>query len=660
MQKKITIILAAVFAVLAAGTFFLKNQNIFGGKEEKASNALEWEFSIRDNGLILTAYKGSETTVRIPYEINGKQIVELSGEVFSGNRKIQKVIMPDSIQKIGDGIFDGFSKLSYVSLSNSITEISPRSFRGCVSLKEIAIPEKVTFIGNGAFTGCTALTAISIPSGVTSVGSEAFFGCTSLSDIQIPGSITNIGSQAFSGTSWLDNKKEDFVIVGNNLLIKYNGNENTVTIPEGITQITDAFENNILISEIKLPYSLTSVGGRAFSGCQSLKRVELPENVKSISDSAFRGCRNLEEIVLSKKLKRIGASAFQGCSSLVKITIPAETEYIGSMSFANCSGLKTVEVPQSVNTILEDAFLYSEISDMRVEKGTYAEKFAQELNIPYSYMQQEAGDFIFQVSDDNVEIMLYTGDMNEVEVPETFGDNPVTSISSIIFQQNRSINSVVLPSGIEEIPAFCFANMDKLHSVILPDGLKRINTGSFMNDKSLAYIEIPSSVEFIAEDAFDNCIGITLFAEKSSYAYEWASAKRIRVETDHKDKASVYSFVKKNGKNYISGYTGNDPEPELPVITGSGELVYGIIDGVVSGSDITAVTIPDGYESIGESNFSGNKNGIEVYMPRTLSYVGKNSFSSPATVIHGYNNSFSEEYAIGIGAKFLLLHDWEE
>lgn len=42
-----------------------------------------------------------------------------------------------------------------------------------------------------------------------------------LKEVVIPDSVTSIGEGAFSGTRWLEEYPDDFVIVGDHILIKY-------------------------------------------------------------------------------------------------------------------------------------------------------------------------------------------------------------------------------------------------------------------------------------------------------------------------------------------------------------------------------------------------------------------------------------------------------
>ena len=72
-----------------------------------------------------------------------------------GNAK--KVIIPNSVKKIGEWAFSFCESLEKITIPDSVTEIGNGAFYECKSLKEITIPDSVTKIGDDAFDGCEDL-----------------------------------------------------------------------------------------------------------------------------------------------------------------------------------------------------------------------------------------------------------------------------------------------------------------------------------------------------------------------------------------------------------------------------------------------------------------------------------------------------------------------
>ena len=113
---------------------------------------------------------------------------------------LTSVIIPDSVEEIGDGAFSD-RPIKYAKLPKNLKTISAALFQD-TSLEEITIPSTVTSIGDGAFNH-TNLTSISIPTSVTSIGGDAF-SVTKLTNVVIPSSVTSIGASAFSCADTLE------------------------------------------------------------------------------------------------------------------------------------------------------------------------------------------------------------------------------------------------------------------------------------------------------------------------------------------------------------------------------------------------------------------------------------------------------------------------
>lgn len=668
MIKKITIILFCVL-LLAVGSVILINRGILpgNGNIQISGNKVsttgaqydKWVYDVNDGLVVLTEYTGRDAIPEIPLEINNQPVTALADNLFLGNTRIKEITIPDSISSIGTGVFENCTELTLVRLPNGLQRIPNRAFYGCKKLQAIPFPAGLKAIGYSAFNGCTALTNVTIPDTVTSIGGDAFLNCTGIAELSISKNLTSLGSHAFKGTPWLASQTDTFVMVGNKILIKYNGIDEYVQVPLGVTQITGAFEDNIFPLEIELPASLTSIGAHAFSGCRSLETVIIPDSVRSIGESAFRGCGHLSPITLPSRLTSIGASAFQNCSSLERLIIPEGVKTLPKLAFANCENLRILQIPESVTSIATDIIVYSGISELKVIKGSAGEVFAIDNNIPYSYEQRSNDDFIYQQMDDGIQIIMYTGNVYDVIIPEELSGEKVVRLSDILFQHNDLVRSVSLPETITRISNYSFANMSELRSVTFPDTLTEIGNAAFMNDALLGNLEIPESVEYIADDAFNGCTSLVIYAKQGSYAYDWATDAGIRVKDNSQTDTSLYSFVKPNGRVLVSEYHGFEQTPELPMFSEYNEPVVGIADEAFLGDDISSITIPDGYEMIGDYSFSDIPSAFEITIPRSVSSIGENCFDGTEVTIYGYNGSYAEEYARNHKIKFLIIFEWE-
>ena len=69
------------------------------------------------------------------------------------------------------------------------------------------------------------------------IGYDAFVGCWSLTNVTLNSGMVSIGDYAFYNNPWYNGLTDEFVIGGDNVLIKYNGTKSGVTIPETVKSI---------------------------------------------------------------------------------------------------------------------------------------------------------------------------------------------------------------------------------------------------------------------------------------------------------------------------------------------------------------------------------------------------------------------------------------
>jgi len=111
-----------------------------------------------------------------------------------------------------------------------------------------------------------------------------------------------------------------------------------------LTSITssDGYTYNSNLTSIYVGSNVTSIGGNAFSNCQSLTSATIGNSVTSIGSYAFYYCSGLTSITIPDRVTTLGAYAFQGCTSLTSIIIPDSVTSIGSAAFYFCSSLATL------------------------------------------------------------------------------------------------------------------------------------------------------------------------------------------------------------------------------------------------------------------------------------------------------------------------------
>ena len=301
---------------------------------------------------------------------------QIENELFMNIENLTKIVIPQSITKIGIRSFSKCTALTKIIIPSSVTCIEKSAFEYCTSLKKIIIPSSCTHIGESAFCkcsslskvsilsslksieesvfdGCTSLTQISIPSSVTTIEKYAFYGCSSLQKIKIPSSVTSISDSSFCACSSLK-------YVPNLLSITYIGRSTfygcasleEITIPSSVKYIGKcAFSICSMLKHVSIPSSVTKIYDYAFYACKSLNKINIPPSVISIGSFAFGECTFLRKVIFSNHsfLQSIGRQAFLRCSSLSDISIPFSVVKIGDNAFKDCVSLTQISLPPSID-----------------------------------------------------------------------------------------------------------------------------------------------------------------------------------------------------------------------------------------------------------------------------------------------------------------------
>lgn len=180
-------------------------------------------------------------------------------------------------------------------ISEDGTKIVKEAYYQNDALKNYDFPDGIEQIEDFAFAR-SGLVSITIPDTVSKIGYAAFYHCDDLSDIIIPESVTQIEGEAFQKTAWMnqwsaDATAEDYLVVGDGILIAYKGTQSKVVIPDSVKSIAaDAFKNHTEITDVIFPETLTAIYDNAFAGCENLQSFSGGDNLTVITEHAFDGC----------------------------------------------------------------------------------------------------------------------------------------------------------------------------------------------------------------------------------------------------------------------------------------------------------------------------------------------------------------------------------
>lgn len=189
-----------------------------------------------------------------------------------------------------------------------------------IAVQELIIPGTVKTVGS--FTDCKELRTVCFEEGVDQIAFDAFEGCVNLEYVSIPSSVKRIGLHAFRGTPWFERQNDEFVVVGDGILIRYNGtNQTEITIPENIKSVccTLGFKDWIRVGQDQYyEDEMTN---------PNVRKVVFGSSVREIHGACY-GLEKLEDVVLNDGLQYIGPYAFHMCDSLKTIVIPKTVLYL--------------------------------------------------------------------------------------------------------------------------------------------------------------------------------------------------------------------------------------------------------------------------------------------------------------------------------------------
>lgn len=94
------------------------------------------EYYVTTDGVVITKYSGKYAYARIPNELEGKPVIAIGEGAFSENRVLREIVIPASINRIGQNAFLNCYGLIKVVISNGNTDIGNRAF-GIKRSKEI-------------------------------------------------------------------------------------------------------------------------------------------------------------------------------------------------------------------------------------------------------------------------------------------------------------------------------------------------------------------------------------------------------------------------------------------------------------------------------------------------------------------------------------------
>ena len=463
-------------------------------------------FSVDANGVLtgVSGLSGSDITVEIPSEVNGITVTEIGKDVFKDNKNVGRLIIPDSVTKLGY-----------------------RMCSGCTALSEVRLPAGLTVIPDEAFDGCSSLRTVNFPDTLKEIRSDAFCG-TDLTEFIAPDSLTNVWSYAFKDCAALSAVEL----------------KNVRSVGDG------AFESCTALRSIRLSDKMTELSDHIFDGCSSLADIDMPDNPIAVSFSVFNGTAYYNEpsnwengvlyvdgylIAVSKDFAPlteytvkdgtivIADDAFSGVgysSKLKKMTLPTGLYRIGQYAFSKLFSLTEINIPDTVRSIGYGAFSGTgyDADTNYINGGLYIGNWLVAVNnvAMTSFTVQEGTVGVA----DGKDTSLFPTRAQKITVLEL--PSSLRYIGSRSFARLR-ITELRLPSELQTLGNGAFASCSALNTVNLGDcsELESIGEKAF-SEAAISEITIPESVVSVGELVFNNnTVDLTVICEVAERPEGW-------------------------------------------------------------------------------------------------------------------------------------------
>ena len=550
--------------------------------------------------------------------------------------KIESVVIPNSVKSIESNC--GF-------VSEKLNLMISGAFFGCTSLQDIIIPSSVEHIGEDAFTLCTKLGKVEyentyyIP---TEDNEHALLVDANIhtSDAQIHEDCISIQGASFS---------KMFPIALN---IPF------MSEPEGDLVIEDYY--NVALENISIPKNVKNIGMGAFAFCNALSSVTFEEDshLVKIGFGSFCDALNLTQINLEDtKLEEIGMFAFGDISGVVgekfvplqEVTFPETLKTIGMHAFANCLTLSDVTIPGSIESLGFQAFFgCTELSNINIEIESIEGYFNSlpDINLGINFGELDSVfnmDYVLNPENYSLSLQVFMANYNG----DNGGLHTTLSKNFLLTQNGEPLQDIEVPSTITKIPAYAFSFL-KIRSVDMPNGVASIGDGAFVYCSNLTSVSNLDEIVSIGDYAFYRCSSFAGFDTIPSsvvsigdYAFYLSAIKIVSIEADSK-------------LEYIGDYAFYDCEfiesnINLPGVVSIGDYAFasGNFNNLSIGESSMLVSIGD--RAFAYSNF----NNLSIGESSMLESIGDGAFYDSTGL---YSFTFSESL-VSVGANAFRLSE---
>lgn len=381
----------------------------------------------------------------------------------------------------------------------------------------------------------------------------------------------------------MDPAKETLLCVPND----YRGK---TMIPAGTKTIAEnAFQNNIVLTELTIPSSVTVIRSGAFLNCYNLTDVTIPASVEKIGDYIFQNCKKLVTVNLPQSLKMLGNSMFSDCYSLKTLQLPDVT-VISNSCFGNCTNLESINIPASVYTIGNYAFLgCPKLKEIKLPAGL-----------------QTIGDYAFQ-GDSTLTSLTIPASVTTLGIAITrncpliekitveAGNYTFCDVDGVVFSKDKETlvyfpcsrgGSYTVPKGTSIIGINAFYECDLLKQIYVSEGVEKLMDGAIRNSPSLEVIDLPTTCNQITNNSLSTLSGLKKLILRTSGNLSSISYYLFR-QLNSSENCVI--FVHEKNFDYFKSNLSNSDGEKICLVSLSNPFGYGQFKAYLKGFSFRVV-----------------------------------------------------------------------
>lgn len=589
LQKVLTFMLLLVFSLPGlAHHYYVDESNGLKYELDDEKHTAELIQQQGTSGYIYSSLYSAEKYVVPSYVADEGvkyKVTKLGANCFYNATNLKEVVLPATIEEIGDGAFIRCRKLKNLKLNEGLKRIGEHCFEYTYSLEQITIPASVTEIGKLLFNlmendqqltiTCLSFTPAEVK-GDMSIYSEFYAHHT----LVVP---SECEAAYKKHPIWGKFFMTDYTDTATGFKYKLNATTKTATLVRN----TDAdgkslytATNYVLPSTVKdgngVEYVLTELGDHCFVGNdkmydweaelnnKTLQSIVLPSTVKKIGWACFNRCLNLKDVQLSEQLEELSDSCFAECISLDGVIFPQSVTKIGECCFYGCNSLQSVKLPKNLSELEMQCFNFC-----------------------------------------------------------------------------TSLVNVVLPENCERLGLWCFSGCEKLEEITIPSKVNYIGS-SFSGCTSLKKIVCNAIVPPVSywDDwkLFRDCKLQVPEGSEESYKESEGWEKFYHVYYTAQDNGFNYDLNPKTQTGTLKALDGNDKENlvsgekyVVPAQITEGDITYSITDMdtqcFYSASNLTSISLPATIEKLPYGCFQGCSYLSSIQLPEKLKILESGCFA---------------------------------